>query len=555
MTNQEQNQGVILPIPADFPVEWENEEEATYLWRWDSIHSPLPSSPMSVSLGDDRAARQANLNPSSNSPKSSFRRQINGYTYSANLPSETTYEDRQRKQDEVNESIATLRHRWDTEIQPTIVTELGNLKSIDLGSLSDAELLDQLDEFLDLTVKHWKFHNQVVGPTHTAVHQLATLYREIMGDVPEDEPYKLIRGLDNKSLETDQAIQALAALARESDELSKSFADNDDPNQILSVLASTEEGRGFSEKLNEFLEVYGLRPTGFDALFPSWLEDPSFVILNIKSYIQFSPTDFSAKQTALSAEAESCRQLVLRKIGDNADLIDNFLLRLKHARELWPLKEDHAFYIDQGSSACVRILLAEVGRRISGQGIIHSAEEVYYLTLDEALTALTNPIPDNHSELVTERRNLRDAQIKVVPPAFLGTLPADGSSGMAPEFQTMMSPVPDANAEADESALRGIGGSAGSATGPAKVVRSPEEFGKIQPGDILVCTSTSPTWTPLFGTIRALVSDSGGVLSHTAIVAREYGLPAVVGVNIGTSRISDGQIITVDGDSGVAFLR
>jgi pyruvate,water dikinase len=555
LTNQEQNQGVILPIPADFPVEWENEEEATYLWRWDSIHSPLPSSPMSVSLGDDRAARQANLNPSSNSPKSSFRRQINGYTYSANLPSETTYEDRQRKQDEVNESIATLRHRWDTEIQPTIVTELGNLKSIDLGSLSDAELLDQLDEFLDLTVKHWKFHNQVVGPTHTAVHQLATLYREIMGDVPEDEPYKLIRGLDNKSLETDQAIQALAALARESDELSKSFADNDDPNQILSVLGSTEEGRGFSEKLNEFLEVYGLRPTGFDALFPSWLEDPSFVILNIKSYIQFSPTDFSAKQTALSAEAESCRQLVLRKIGDNADLIDNFLLRLKHARELWPLKEDHAFYIDQGSSACVRILLAEVGRRISGQGIIHSAEDVYYLTLDEALTALTNPIPDNHSELVTERRNLRDAQIKVVPPAFLGTLPADGSSGMAPEFQTMMSPVPDANAEADESALRGIGGSAGSATGPAKVVRSPEEFGKIQPGDILVCTSTSPTWTPLFGTIRALVSDSGGVLSHTAIVAREYGLPAVVGVNIGTSRISDGQIITVDGDSGVAFLR
>jgi len=79
--------------------------------------------------------------------------------------------------------------------------------------------------------------------------------------------------------------------------------------------------------------------------------------------------------------------------------------------------------------------------------------------------------------------------------------------------------------------------------------------GLIRPGDILVCTSTSPTWTPLFGTVGALVSDSGGVLSHTAIVAREYGLPAVVGVKDGTRRIADGQIITVDGDNGMVLLR
>ena len=118
-----------------------------------------------------------------------------------------------------------------------------------------------------------------------------------------------------------------------------------------------------------------------------------------------------------------------------------------------------------------------------------------------------------------------------------------------------MAPVTAGQLEEGATVLRGVAGSRGTATGFARVVRSPQELDKVQPGDILVCTSTSPTWTPLFGSISGLVSDSGGVLSHTAIVAREYGLPAVVGVSYGTSLISDGQIITVDGDAGVVLLR
>ena len=555
MTSAEKNTGTLLPIPTDFPVEWESEEEDTYLWRWDSIHSPLPASPMATSIGEDRAARQAKQNPSSSNARSnSIRRRINGYSYSANLPSDTSEEDRQKSQAEMDESIRTVRHRWDTEIRPTMEAELGHAKSIDLASLNDAELLEHLDEFLDSTVRHWRFHNEVVGPTHTAVYRLAEFYKAIMGDVPEDEPYRLIRGLENKSLETDQAIQNLATQARESAKLSDLFA-NHNPHDILSSLNSSDEGRRFHEKLDEFLSVYGLRPTGFDVLFPSWIEDPSFVVMNIKSFIQSPPKDVPAEQKVLSGEAAACRRKVLGKIGDDNERAEEFLLHLKHARGLWPLKEDHAFYIDQGSAACVRIFLVEVGRRLADQGVVTESVNVFYLTLDEALTALRNESSGSLNHLVSERRSLRDSQVGVVPPAFLGTLPADGSLGMAPEFQTMMGPAPDLSAEQGQPALRGIGGASGVFTGPAKIVRSPEEFGKIRPGDILVCTSTSPTWTPLFGTVGALVSDSGGVLSHTAIVAREYGLPAVVGVHNGTDRITDGQVITVDGDNGVVLLR
>ena len=122
-------------------------------------------------------------------------------------------------------------------------------------------------------------------------------------------------------------------------------------------------------------------------------------------------------------------------------------------------------------------------------------------------------------------------------------------------YQRISGPIMlGSDSDLDSGMLRGVAGSGGVKTGPARIVRSPDEFNKIRPGDVLVCTSTSPSWKPLFGSLSALVSDSGGVLSHTAIVAREYKLPAVVGVKSGTATITDGQLVTVDGDKGIVTL-
>ena len=99
--------------------------------------------------------------------------------------------------------------------------------------------------------------------------------------------------------------------------------------------------------------------------------------------------------------------------------------------------------------------------------------------------------------------------------------------------------------------LRGRPGSAGSARGPARVVTGPSDFADVRPGDVLVCRTTDPTWTPLFGRIAAVVTETGGMLSHAAIVAREYGVPAIMGTGNGTATIRDGQLVTVDGSQGV----
>jgi pyruvate,water dikinase len=511
---------------------------------------------MAVSVAESRTSRQAEQGGDElRRPGRSLRRRINGYSYSATVPEDIPPDVLTAHQEALANAMRTTRARWDAELLPELEADLRYMQGLDLKAASDTELLNYLDEYLDLQAKHWRFHSLVVTPTHTAVEKLADRCRQIMGDAPDDEPYKLVQGLPNKSLETDQAMQDLATLARSDADTADVFAEGQDPASILLRLKGTQGGRSFLERLDGFLTVYGYRPTGFDFLFPGWLEDPTFVVLNIKSYLESPPRPIKAEQDALASESEKYLHRVLDTIGDDSEGRQGFLEILQVARDLWPLKEDHSFYIDQASTACLRILLAEMGQRLSRKGVVHAHDDVFYLTLDEMTSGLDGQAPIDIRTVVAGRKEERQRQMGMAPPPVLGSLPPDGESGDQSPFSRMSGPLPGSRPEENATALRGVSGSRGSATGPAKIVRSPVEFGKVRPGDVLVCTSTSPTWTALFASVAALVSDSGGVLSHTAIVAREYGLPAVVGVKYGTTTISDGQVITVDGDAGVVLLR
>ena len=137
-----------------------------------------------------------------------------------------------------------------------------------------------------------------------------------------------------------------------------------------------------------------------------------------------------------------------------------------------------------------------------------------------------------------------------MPPAFIGTQPAEQLRDDVTDRFWGLNHEPSR----DPKVITGKGASRGLVTGPAKVVRSLAEAGKLEQGDVLVCEMTMPPWTPLFSTASAVVADSGGVLSHCAIVAREYGIPCVVGTRVGTQRIKDGQILTVDGSKGIVRI-
>ena len=544
-----------LPIPADFPVRWDYDEEKSLFWRWDNTHSPLPASPMSASLweslitqGIGRAAKELRRVGRVASKR------FNGYAYTATLPGTPTHEDQEAQRLAMEAAGASLRRRWDDEYLPKLVRDLEYMRSLDLKSATDAQLTRYLEEFIEIQREHWYIHFLTVFPVSGATEQMADHYREIMGEAPDEEPYLLLQGIDNKSLETDRALQSLADEARVRPEVAAVFTKEPEPSGIISELAGLPQGQEFLARLDDFLSVYGYRPIGFDFVFPSWIEDPSFVILNVKSYLASAPRDLAAEAKDQAAAAQRQLGVVLAKLGPDQARKRQFLEAYELVRDLWPLREDHAFYIDQGSLATLRILLAELGVRLAGRNVLSDGNDVFYLTYEELVDAMQADDNESLSDVVAVRRAERQRFCRVIPPRFLGTLPADGVIDVNPEFRRMFGPVDLSPHDETSGVLRGAPVSRGSAVGPARLIRSPDEFGKIRPGDILVCTSTSPTWTPLFGTVRAIVSDSGGVLSHTAIVAREYGLPGVVGVRHGTSSITDGQLVTVDADNGIVLL-
>ena len=201
----------------------------------------------------------------------------------------------------------------------------------------------------------------------------------------------------------------------------------------------------------------------------------------------------------------------------------------------------------------LRRLVLELGRRLTESGSLLAAEDVFFLEPSEIEAAISARVAGQArpelARLARERRELREARKRlhpppVVPPGHkLRFGPVDMSA-----WQTQRRNVPESNT------LRGFAVSPGRVSAPASVIRSPEDFSRMEPGTILVCPTTTPAWTPLFSQARGLVTDVGGVLAHGSIVAREFGIPAVLGTGDASQRIRHGQRVTVDGNRGLVLL-
>ena len=219
------------------------------------------------------------------------------------------------------------------------------------------------------------------------------------------------------------------------------------------------------------------------------------------------------------------------------------------ARHYLPITEDHNFYIDQVGSGVMRLPIVEIGRRLASKGAVADESDVFLLYLAEIHEAMSGA---GQRDLVAKRRAEMDAWSKVVPPPVIGEPPPENDDPLGAAFAKMFGVPPEPSRDPD--VIAGIGASPGTVRGRAKVVRDLSEGSKVQPGDILVCEMTMPPWTPLFSTVGAVVADTGGVLSHCAIVSREYRLPCVVGTVVGTSVIKDGMLLTVDGSNGIVRI-
>jgi rifampicin phosphotransferase len=299
------------------------------------------------------------------------------------------------------------------------------------------------------------------------------------------------------------------------------------------------------QELTAFLRVYGYRGVAeIDLGVARWEEDPTHVFGILANFMrlrepQVAPDIQFRRAEEAAAQAMQHALAVARRPGLTA-LPNAVLLRLlfSRVRVLGGLRESPKAYAIAALSICRRLLLS-AGRELAQSGRIRTADDVFFLTLAEARSALLGA---DQQKLVLVRRAEyeREFHRRRQPRLLL----SDGTG--------FYGDVPTA-AQGDSRTLAGSAASAGVYTGPARVVSDPTGA-RLEPGEVLVAPSTDPGWTPLFMTAGALVMEMGGMMSHGSIVAREYGIPAVVGVPGATTAIQTGQLVTVDGANGVVRL-
>ncbi|MBI3360279.1 MAG: hypothetical protein HY023_04130 [Chloroflexi bacterium] len=282
----------------------------------------------------------------------------------------------------------------------------------------------------------------------------------------------------------------------------------------------------------------------------------------IKSY--FSRMDagwdlFQARNAVLQQREQAVADFEKKLPAEARPVFDRLL---PVAQEVYAYQEDHGFYIDQGSTAALHNTLMACGHRLQRFGLLERADDVFFLTYGELVEIMGDLSRDekigtyHHMALVPplikERKEDRAMAKQADAPLTVGNVPATMTDPIAIKVFGIIDDVlhPKGEKEVVER-LEGFPGSPGVVEGPARVILSFEEFPNLQSGEILICPYTSTAWTPLFLKIAGVVTDTGGMLTHAAIAAREYGIPAVVGTWNATNSIRNGDVVKVDGDKGV----
>jgi rifampicin phosphotransferase len=298
-------------------------------------------------------------------------------------------------------------------------------------------------------------------------------------------------------------------------------------------------------RLQGHLHTFGRTAYEFDFANPTPQETPGPVLDALKSYLAGRSEDPYRRQREAVAKREKATAAVLKRIDPVRKRL--FLKLLRWAQDTGPMREDSIFDMGMGHPL-IRSMLGELGQRFAAAGAIGQADDIYWLEQKEveALTATLEagqPLPDLR-ESIPARKQQWQAALKIVPPLMLPE-----KSGWSRFFHGAEAETKDGKV-----VLKGVGTSGGRITAPARVLFGPEDFSTLKPGDVLVAVTTTPAWTPLFAQASAVVTDIGGPLSHSSIVAREYGIPAVMAARSATRSIHSGQLVTVDGTAGTITL-
>jgi pyruvate,water dikinase len=533
-----------FPIPADLEG----------FWQWDQLHCPRPLTVLehelllgSTGYGFSKAIAELG------SGIRAVARSINGYNYLSGQPLDLGGEDplarAERYRQNVEAMVLALGERWEKEWQPAIIETVSRRVRQDYVAMRDGELLRTWDEMYEEVKDRWYIHGLLLYGFFAA-GQFADLYKEVTGAHDEKLGYEALQGFETMATRSARGLWKLSRDVRTTPELQRIF-EGSNPEDILSQLDTSPAGRAFMGELNAYLDEYGWRADSvYELTHPSWREDPQIAINAIQGYLAIDDDHGPDRQlqSAIRRREELLADARVR-IGNDAARLRKFNAAYESISCFTPIVEDHNHWIDQMGDISMRYPALELGRRCVERGALANVEDIFHLERADIVEAMHGA---NKEDLAAGRKAELEHFARIVPPPFIGPPPPPSDDPVVDVIIRFFGLPVEPNA--DPRVINGVAASPGSVTAKAKVVRSLAEASKLQAGDVLVCEQTLPPWTPLFSTASAVVADSGGILSHCAIVAREVRIPCVVGTMTGTSLIKDGQTITVDGSRGIVRI-
>ncbi len=435
---------------------------------------------------------------------------------------------------------------WREKAMPNLLAAAEEWRKVDPATASDEELLRGIYELSIAGGIYWASNaGHTFGVAKSTDDQLQCFLRETLPD-HHFTSGQFLSGFKSKTMEATKHLFKISEMVRANDALYE-LVMTTPPKRMMSALQNHPDGSQVVKAINEYLNIYGHLGYSLDYVEPLPVEDPSGLLATLKTMV--SDKDYDPKKHEI--EAARKREKAMQEIEPLLHGLQywQFRYRLWFTYRFYYIREEVMFYLTSAWPVLRRIA-AELGQRLVDAGTFAFADDVYYCTTAELTEAIRahkeNKALPEYKRVAAERRELREARKRLHPP---GTIPQEASEIDVVRFkETQIRNDPNSDT------LRGVPVSPGTVTGPASLIQSPAEFDRMKRGSILVCPMTNPAWTPLFAHAIGLVTDMGGILGHGSIVAREYGIPAVVGTGTITQRVKHGQMIRVDGNDGTVKL-
>ncbi len=543
------------------PTEWPVPEKgATFARGSLAEHTPSPVSPLFATLGlrianteTERLWREfIGVDPKSMFVGDGFYLAINNYVYGGfRLGLKNSWPVIKMSFSAIGPMMRDAPERWrEARDKFAIVVDAWGQK--DFATLSPSELLEGFRAVFGAACEYYTVIQSTLPAASMGEIFFTRFYNSLIKRKNDPEATTFLFGFETMPVRAEESLFDIATWIKEHPALKEYLLHTSTENLVADFKRGippetipTDLWAEYRSRFDTHFEEFGRTAYEFDFANPTPAEAPSPLFEAIKLFLEEkAESPYKRLQTARE-KRELATQSILERIGWPRK--SWFEKLLKKAHETGTIREDSIFDMGMGHPV-IRLMLNELGSRFVKNNVIERAEDIYWLEQREVeemiqLLEYRQPLPDLSSRVPTRKTDWR-AALQIVPPVMLPekSFWQRFIGGGAPQEQD------------GKTVLKGLGTSSGQVTAPACVLYGPEDFPKMKPGDVLVAVTTTPAWTPLFAMASAVVTDIGGPLSHSSIVAREYGIPAVMAARNATRHIRSGQMVTVDGKEGTVIL-